>query len=113
MHLRRETCRLFEKSAENTDALAISEAAIRVLAAAEDKTKVLEIFIERLQPRSWSGNLSAVLRERLPLLRSLNPNDDPALQEKIVSAEMVFADWIAREEKREEAEEKGRSESFE
>ena len=66
-----ETCRLFEKGSEDSKSKTISDVAVRILAAADDKARVLNIFIRRLRPKSWSGSLSAVLRERLPLLGKL------------------------------------------
>ena len=108
-----ETCRLFEKGSEDSKSKTISDVAVRILAAADDKARVLNIFIRRLRPKSWSGSLSAVLRERLPLLGKLNPTGDSAMQVKIDEAQKDFSDWISKEEKSEEAEERARSESFE
>jgi hypothetical protein len=108
-----ETCHLFEKGSEEAKPQSISDAAVRILAAADDQTKVLSVFIDRFRPMSWSGPLSAVLRERLLLLDALNPSSDPVMRAKIEEAQRVFAECISREEKREEAEERARSESFE
>ncbi|MCK1626560.1 hypothetical protein IVA98_26050 [Bradyrhizobium sp. 160] len=108
-----ETCRLFEKSSEDSESQTIADVAVRILAAADDKGRVLNIFISRFRPKSWSGPLSAVLRERLPLLGKLNSTGDSAMQGKIDEAQKEFSDWISKEEKREENEERARSESFE
>jgi hypothetical protein len=108
-----ETCRLFEKGSEEAKPQSISDAAVRILTAAQDKARVLSIFIDRFRPTSCSGSPSTVLRERLPLLAKLNPTGDPAIQGRIEEAQRAFADWISTEEKREEAEERTRSESFE
>jgi hypothetical protein len=108
-----ETCRLFEKDSEEAKPQSISNTAVRVLAAADDKQKVLRIFIDRFRPRSWSGNLSAILRERLPLLAELNPSNDPEVSSKIAGAQLLFAEWISASEKSEEADERARSGSFE
>ncbi|MCK1615431.1 hypothetical protein IVA96_01715 [Bradyrhizobium sp. 159] len=108
-----EICQLFEKRAEDSKYQAISDVAVRILTAADDKGRVLNILISRFRPRSWSGPLSAVLRERLPLLGKLNPTGDSAMQVEIDEAQREFSDWISKEEKREEAEERARSESFE
>ncbi|MBR1033409.1 hypothetical protein [Bradyrhizobium liaoningense] len=108
-----ETCRLFEKGSEDSKSQTITDVAVRILAAADDKGRVLNIFISRFRPMSWSGPLSAVLRERLPFLGKLNPTSDSTMQGEIDEAQKEFSDWISKEEKREEDEERARSESFE
>jgi len=108
-----ETCHLFEKGSEEAKPQSISDVAVRILAAADDKAKVLSIFIDRFRPTILSGHLSAVLRERLTLLAKLNPTGDPKMQAKIEEAQRLFGEWISIKEKSEEAEEKARSENFE
>jgi hypothetical protein len=86
-----QICCLFEKTTsgegESTASLTISEVARRVLAGARDKKPVLDSFIDRFIPRSSSGSLSKILRERLPLLAQLNPAGDTALGVEIKVAE--------------------------
>lgn len=108
-----ETCRLFEKGSDDAGPLTISDVAVRILASADQRAKILSIFIRRFRPATWSGPLSIVLRERLPLLSKLNPTGDSAMSAQIDEARKEFLDWISKEEKKEEAEERARSEGFE
>lgn len=108
-----ETCRLFEKGSDDAGPLTISDVVVRILASADQRAKILTIFIRRFRPGTWSGPLSIVLRERLPLLSKLNPTGDSAMSAHIDEARKEFLDWISKEERLEENEEKARSEGFE
>ena len=113
-----DTCQLFEKKsseqAETKSAIALSVVAKSVFAGAKDKKAVLDIFINRFRPKSCvSGSLSAILTTRLQLLRSLNPEGDLTLMFEIAEAEEAFKKKIASIEAREQAEERGRTGSFE
>ena len=112
-----QTCCLFEKSTsdggESTASLTISEVARRVLAGARDKKPVLDSFIDRLIPRSSSGSLSKLLRERLPLLAKLNPTGDKVIEVEIKKAEERLRKLITATEAFDVDRERKRTGSFE
>ncbi len=53
--------------------------ALKLLEAAPNPVAVLEVFIERFSPRSWSGSRAVIIESRLHLLDSLNNHANPAL----------------------------------
>jgi len=111
-----QTCRLIEKAAtdgETAAGLVLSAVAIRVLACARDKQKVLQIFIGRFYPSSWTGSLAAILREKILLLAMLNPTGDENIGVEIDLTETRLRNVIAAEEEREEARERLQTGSFE
>jgi len=69
------TCKLFENGGNDNEPLSLTSLASAILAAAPDKEQVLTEFISRFQPNSWSGSLATILEKRIPLLRSLNPDN--------------------------------------
>jgi hypothetical protein len=112
-----QTCSLFERS--NSDGLddesvtSISCVAKSVLAQATDKKNILEIFIDRFHPKSWSGSLAVILRQRLQLLDQLNPNEDALLQILITNTKQRFSKIIASEAQREQDSERSNTARFE
>ncbi len=112
-----QTCKLFEDSTSNPDEeksqLNLSSIAKRVLIGANDKNAVLRIFVERFYPNSWSSSLAKILRERLPLLDQFDVVDDEGLRVAIAQAKDDLTRRITAEEKREEADERDETGSFE
>jgi hypothetical protein len=109
------TCQLFEKSVdtEGHANLNLSNIAKKVFNKAEDKEKVLKIFVDRFYPSSWSGSLANVLRDRQPLIDQLDITDDPVMQETILNIKKEFNERIKQEEKREEYIERSNTGRFE
>ncbi len=113
-----DTCRLFHnKSSDQGEAnttLALSEVAKSVFAGAHDKKAILDIFSNRFHPTGYTtGSLSTILKARLQLLRTLNPEGNLTLISEIAEAEEALQKKIAAIEAREEAEERSRTGSFE
>jgi hypothetical protein len=106
------TCRLFEMDGAG-EPQAISDMAVRLLAVAEDKAKIVRILLGRFQPTGWFGELSAILRRRQPLIAGLNPSGDERVKALIERAQRDFGEWIAREQEREAADDRARGERFE
>jgi len=111
------TCRLFVNPPADLNTavvgLALSDVAVRILASAGDKQAILRVLVNRFRPRSWSGSRSTILKQRLPLLAQMNPNDDPVLQSAIAGEEEKLRTEITTEETQEEAEERLHTGSFE
>lgn len=107
-------CRLFVKmpNATNIEEIGLAPTALNVLKHAPDPDAVLEIFIDRFQPSSWSGSLADTLQSRVKLLDQLNFSNNPKFKVSIRSASKRLEKQIADERKREEGRERSRTGSF-
>ena len=108
-------CRLFVKSANGTTSEEIEWAptALRILQHGPDPKAILEIFIDRFQPTSWSGSLADVLQSRVKLLDNQNFKNNPNLSVEIENARKKLERQIALERRRDEDGERSRTGSFE
>ena len=70
-------------------------------------------FISRFQPNSWSGSLATILEKRIPLLRSLNPENIEELRPFLKEAEKRLQHTMDIHRERELERESGRNASFE
>ena len=98
---------------EDESAVRISSAARELLEFSPNREQVLNIFIRRIYPVSWSGPLSTLLRRRAALLDELNPNGDLKTHQLLAKAKDQMGERIKDEETREAAEERSRSSRFE
>jgi len=106
------SCQLFDSGKGEGDLVAVSQTAGIVLRHAPDKLAVLNEFVNRFRPRSWSGSRAEILERRFPLLQSLNPDNDPELAKFIARAEIDLRKLIS-EERRYEAREEQDDAGFE
>ncbi|TZG34018.1 hypothetical protein [Agrobacterium sp. B1(2019)] len=77
------TVKLYEKGGTETDdeqPTKWSPLAVRILREAPDQKVVLDEFVSRLYPRSWSGSYASALERGLKLLRDLSVGDQDGLQ---------------------------------
>lgn len=65
---------------KDTKALSWSPIALKLISNARDPIDVLERFYQRFEPSSWSGSLSAMLEERLPLFDQLTEFGQPIVK---------------------------------
>lgn len=108
------TCKLFEWSAPGDESVTgIASAATSVLRNAPDPKEILNIFLDRFRPMSWSGSLGSIMRQRLMLLDQFKSIEDAALNVLIEETKARFSRALASEEEREEIEERSRTGSFE
>ncbi|MBB3521165.1 hypothetical protein [Rhizobium sp. BK456] len=109
------TCVLYapKKPGEENSDRGLSEIASEVFKAAPDKRQVLNAYIRRLMPMSWSGSRAEKLRQRLGILgdlASLVSGEDA----QIVDDERTRMLKIVNEmREQEDAEERTRNETFE
>lgn len=108
-------CKLFEKESPGTteEILSVTNIAKLVLKNARDKLKILEIYVGRFDPNGWSGSLATILESRLPLLNEFNFDNDAELGAYIQAASAKLVERIAYWRKREDMDERVRTETFE
>jgi hypothetical protein len=108
-------CPLFENIAPEHENKGVSLSSIAkiIFENADDKKEVLNVFLNRFWPSSWSGSLAEILRSRLPLLDSLNVNGDELLIQEISHAKDLYVKQIARETEREATDDRFRALRFE
>ncbi len=113
-----ETCLLFNRvntldsSGNRKTETSLSETALALLEFAPDQEKILNIFVRRFSPRTWSGSRAAIMRQRLKVLDQINTQNNPDLATYIANIKTDFAQSIAKEEREEEKHERRQS-SFE
>jgi hypothetical protein len=66
---------------ESTGTVRWSAIAQRLLAEAPEPVRVLEQFVMRIEPFTYSGSRAAVISKRLELLRQLEMDSDPSVAE--------------------------------
>lgn len=108
------TCKLFDWSSPGEDSVTgIAEVAMSVLRNATNRSEIFGIYLERFHPLSWSSSLSAILRQRVTLLDQMRSIGDVTLDALIDEAQTKFKLAVAREEAREETDERTQTGSFE
>jgi hypothetical protein len=112
-----ESCTIFERSKSEPISdeitIGISSVARNVLKSAPNKRKILEIFARRFAPRSWSGSIAAIMRQRFQYLDELKPENDEELTRLVDEIKGRLSRIIAAEEKLEQEEERSGTASFE
>jgi hypothetical protein len=83
------------------------------LKSAPNKRKILEIFARRFAPRSWSGSIAAIMRQRFQYLDELKSENDEELTRLVDEIKGRLSRIIAAEEKLEQEEERSGTASFE
>lgn len=87
--------------------------ASKLLDKAPDRHAVVNEFVRRLRPWSWSGSLATKLEERLKLLEQLPADHIADLSDALNKAKTDLREWIAKERKSEAAESRARGGRFE
>lgn len=110
-------CQLFDR--DNLSDLSyesvtgIASVAKKIFALAPDKKRVLEIFVSRLQPTSWSGSRAAIMRQRANFLDQFNPTSNLEFKALVEIEKEKLSSLIDRIELHELEEERSESSSFE
>ncbi|MEG6509975.1 hypothetical protein V6C03_13470 [Methyloligella sp. 2.7D] len=103
----------FARHAEERGPLVWSEQAKALLANAPDFKRVLEVFIERFQPMSWSGSRAALMETNARLLDDLDAEVPAEHVRFIKEAKRQLAQEIASERQHETERDYARDERFE
>lgn len=90
-----------------------SEQATALLARAPDPEKVLQEFVRRFRPTSWSGSRAAIIESNSKLLDTLDVQLVERLGTSIFDAKARLAQDIERERASETREDRARDERFE
>lgn len=87
--------------------------ALTMLKQAPDPSVVLATFVERFEPRSWSGSRAAIIESRLPLLDQLEELGNPAIDSFIEKKRPEIVEIIRRTREWEDKQDSDRDERFE
>ncbi len=90
-----------------------SEQAQALLASAPNPRSVLEVFVERFQPMSWSGSRASLMEANTRLLDNLDKEIAAKLMPFLAEARAQLMREVAVERERETAEDRARNERFE
>lgn len=88
-------------------------AADTLIAATPKPTEVLEIFLSRFRPSSWSGSLAETLSKRLPLFETLKEHSRPEVAAWAKERAPAFVALIERTRAEEARDDRRRDETFE
>lgn len=103
----------FSRCSEANSSLAWSETAKVLLTNAPNPRSVLEVFIERFHPMSWSGSRAAIIEVNAHLLDSVEPLVPACLMPFVSEAKVRLAQEVARERESEIQKDRARDERFE
>jgi hypothetical protein len=101
------------KSKEDEPPLEWHPGALALLEKAPDHVAVLNQFVRRFRPMSWSGSRAAAMETRLPLLRALEAHADPAIAALAKADGTRLESEIERERERETRDDRASDERFE
>ncbi|CAN7718869.1 hypothetical protein [Mesorhizobium caraganae] len=107
------TCKLFDVADDTDKTISISQVVVALLRHAPDKQAIMNVVVPRLLPSSWGGSRADIVERRLPLLRSLKPAGDQEIEKAIGAADAKLRELVYAERRREAADERADSESFE
>ncbi|MEX1081688.1 MAG: hypothetical protein WD382_08445 [Halofilum sp. (in: g-proteobacteria)] len=109
--------RAWKSENENADgsdkAYEWTDAAMELIDRTDQKEQVLHAYLNRMEPRSWTGSRAEAMRKRIPLLEALQTHDDPIVANWALAATRTFSEDVERERKAEEKGNRERDERFE
>lgn len=87
----------FETAAREGGGLSWTEIALQLIAKAPDRLVVLRSFVERFDPRSWTGSRAAILSSRAQLLTMFEQDVVPEIAAYARSARDKLERWAAQQ----------------
>lgn len=103
----------FADGNDDDNSTAFSTTAEALIAGAPDVVPVLNVFIDRFEPMSWSGSRADILASRMTLLQNLLGHTRPEVVAWAQAAVPEFAAKIERERAWEASQSRSRDERFE
>lgn len=107
-----DVCQLFKKCGEDEASLEIAESTTSLLKATPDPVVFIQIFIRRIEPRSWSGSRAHVLESRLNVFDQLIEVSE-CCRDLLEREKGRFVEMIGAERAYEETHERRQNSSFE
>lgn len=109
--------RAWKSETENTDgsdkAYEWTNAAMELIDRTDQKEHVLNAYLDRMEPRSWTGSRAETMRKKISLLEVLQTHEDPIVASWAVAATRKFTEHVEREREAEERRDRERDERFE
>ncbi len=90
-----------------------SAAAEKIISAAPEPASVLDVFLERFSPMSWSGSRAEIMATRLPMIEALMQHSRPEVVQWARAHAVTFAADVGRERTDEARRDRSRDERFE
>lgn len=103
----------FSRWSEATETLEWSDQAKSILTRTPAPRSVLEVFIKRFRPMSWSGSRASIMDANAQLLDRLQLYVNPDLMPFVTEAQTQLAREVTRERQRETQDDRVRDERFE
>lgn len=103
----------FSSAGDEEHANGWSSVATRLIAVASDPILVLNTFLRRFTPNSWSGSLADTLGSRMPLIETLKHHSKWEIAAWAEEHAPAFSAYIDRQRAHEASEAKGRDQTFE
>ncbi len=103
----------FAHRPETSGPLAWTDQAMALLANAPAPRSVLEVFIERFRPMTWSGSRAALIEANARLLDSLESDGPPDLIPFVTESKAQLAQIVTRMRQRETEQDRTHDERFE
>ncbi len=91
----------------------IAESAIKLLEASSEPKMVLEAFVERVAPSSWTGSRANIMQARTDALCGLMTHVNTEVSEVLKPLSEKLHGWIKREQEREQREDEKLEQRFE
>jgi hypothetical protein len=103
----------FSDASDDDKAVRWSSAAEKIISATPESSKVLDVFLDRFWPMSYSGSQADILATRMPMIEALLHHSRPEVAAWARENAPKFADSIARVREREAEQDRKRDERFE
>ena len=103
----------YSDAADDDKAKRWSAAAEKIISAAPEPASVLDVFLDRFSPMSWSGSRADIMATRMPMIEALMQHSRPEVVEWAKAHAATFAADVERERAHEARRDRSRDESFE
>jgi len=90
-----------------------TDTALYLLERAPERLKVLELFVRRFMPMSWSGSRATIIESNARLLDDLEGHPDPSVVEFVAREKTRLASVVQGERRAETLADSRRDERFE
>lgn len=103
----------FSNTGDEDHAKGWSSAATRLIEVAPEPVRVLDTFLLRFSPNSWSGSLADILETRMPLIEALKQHSKAEIADWASAHAPSFAASVDHQRNQEAADHRKRDQAFE